>query len=229
MQTTEHPLPLRPVRYISLLALILAAQVLIIWHYVNGPEELAIAAAQEGSLIDLSSAVGYFLGAGLMILLGGLHVIRHHWPLILALALLGMRELDMDKAFSTYGLFKSATLRAADVSLLEKGITLVIIFTIAALAIALLRRYIKSLITSFFRLEAVAFITCFAGGMLVLARTLDGIGRKAASFDIILSEHGEVLTTITEEVLELGVPYTFILAFFAYRNIYLKQSHKRSG
>lgn len=211
MQTTY---PLRPVRYISLLALILAAQAWIVWHYVNGPEELAIAAAQEGSLIDLSSALGYFIGAGLMILLGGLHVIRHHWPLILALALLGMRELDMDKAFSTYGLFKSATFRAADVSLLEKAITLVIIVAVIALAAALLKRYLRTLMASFFRLEAVAFISCFACGMLVLARTLDGIGRKAASFGFVLSEHSEVLTTIAEEVLELGVPYTFYSGFF---------------
>lgn len=222
-------LPLRPLRYISVLALIMTLQVLIIGHYVSGPDHTTQAAAQEGSLIDLSSALGYFIGAGLMLVLGGFHVIRHHWPLIVSLCLLGMRELDLDKAFSTYGLFKSATLKASDVSLLEKSITLAIIIAITSLAILLIKRYWKTLMSSFFRLEAVSFITCFAGGMLVLARALDGISRKAAEFGIIVSEHNEILTTIAEEVLELGAPYTFILAFFAYRRIYQPSNNHRDS
>ncbi|MDO3387398.1 hypothetical protein QWI17_16270 [Gilvimarinus sp. SDUM040013] len=221
MQTSQSIIPLRPLRYISLLAAILLAQLLIISYYVSGPDEIAQAAAQEGNLIDWSSALGYFIGVATMLIFGGYHVIRYHWPLMLSLALLGMRELDLDKKFSTYGLFKSATLKASDVSLLEKGITIVIIAAIASLTILLIKRYWRTLISSFFHLEAVSFITCFAGGMLVLARTLDGISRKAADFGVVVTQHNEILTTIAEEVLELGAPYTFILAFFAYRRIYL--------
>lgn len=212
--------PAQPIRYLVRLALLLAALVAIIIYYIGAGDEAAQAAAQEGGLIDFSSALGYFVCAALMAIVGGRHVLKHHYPLILALTLLGMRELDLDKRLSTFGIFKSQTFRSADVSWLEKGISLAVIIGVLWLLITMIRRYTKPLWFSVWRFEAVSLITGFGCGMLVLARLLDGIARKLATLNITFSEHQEVLTTITEEVLELGVPLCFILAFFAYYRVY---------
>ncbi|UTF61672.1 hypothetical protein [Gilvimarinus sp. DA14] len=213
-------LPAQPLRYLLRLALLLAGLLAIITYYFLAGDEAAQRAAQEGGLIDLSSALGYFICAGLMAIVGGRHVIKHHYPLILSLLLLGMRELDFDKRFSTYGVFKSQTLRSADVSWLEKGLSLAIILAVLWLLVVLIKRYTRPLWSSVWRFEAVSLITGFGCGMLVLARLLDGIARKLSRLNIAFSEHQEILTTITEEVLELGVPLCFILAFFAYYRVY---------
>ncbi|MDO3381024.1 hypothetical protein [Gilvimarinus algae] len=222
MNTTTNALPLRPLRYLLLLAMVIIAIAVTVYYYISAGDVAAMQAAREGGPIDFASAMGYFVCAALMVCLGGSHVVRHHWPLIITVTLLGLREMDFDKRFSTYGLFKSATLRAPDVSILEKGITLLVILAVVALFITLIRRYARTLLGSVLRLEAVSLITGFAGAMLIIARALDGAARKLADFGIHLPHHSEVLTTITEEVIELGVPVTLMLAFLAYRRVYLR-------
>lgn len=210
----------RPLRYFIQLILLLVAMAAIIVYYLYAGDETAQSAAHEGGPIDLSSALGYFLCAALMLWKGGNHVREHHWPLIVGVTLLGLRELDMDKRYSTFGLFKSQTFRSPDVSWLEKGVSVLIVLAVAWLLVLTTKRYIKPLLLGALRFEAVAIIAGVSCGMLFIARLLDGIARKLAVWNISFSEHQEILTTIAEEVLELGAPLGFILAFFAYYRIY---------
>lgn len=209
-----------PLRFFWLQSLLLLALITIIGYYLPLDDELTRQAAQEGSLIDRTSAVGYLVCAGLMLLLGGTHVLKNHYPLIIAVTLLGLRELDFDKRYSTLGLFKSATFRSPDVSLLEKGVTLVVVLLVVWLAITLIVKYLRPLLTRAVQFNMVAISICCAGGLLVVARTLDGIARKLGEFGIDVSAHTEVHTTIIEEVFELGAPYSLIIALFCYLQIY---------
>ncbi|WP_157471752.1 hypothetical protein [Gilvimarinus agarilyticus] len=216
----------RPLRFFWLQSLLLLGLLAIIAYYLQLDDSQTQAAAQEGSLIDRTSALGYLICAGLMLVLGGRDLLKHHYPLMIGVTLLGLRELDFDKRYSTLGLFKSATFRSPDVSLLEKGITLVVVLLVVWLAIALIVKYLRPLLTRAVQFNMVAISICCAGGLLVVARTLDGIARKLGEFGVNVTAHTEVHTTIIEEVFELGAPYSLIIALFCYLQIYRRDAFK---
>jgi hypothetical protein len=219
----------RPLRYFWLQSLLLLSLGAIIAYYLQIDDAITRHAAREGGLIDLTSALGYLICAGLMLVLGGRHVIKHHYPLIISVTLLGLRELDFDKRYSTLGLFKSATFRSPDVSLLEKAITLAIVLLVIWLFITLISKYLKPLLARAVEFNMVALSVACAGGLLVVARTLDGIARKLGDIGISVRMHTEVHTTIIEEVFELGAPYSLTIALFCYLHVYRRESTKRAS
>ncbi|WP_049723500.1 hypothetical protein [Gilvimarinus polysaccharolyticus] len=209
-----------PQRYFWLQSLLLLSLLAIIAYYWQVDDVITEHAAREGGLIDLTSALGYFLCSGLMVVLGGKYMVKHHYPLIISVVLLGLRELDFDKRYSSLGLFKSATFRSQDVSILEKVVTLGIILMVIWLVIILITKYLRPLLARALEFNMLALSIACAGGLLVVARTLDGIARKLATFDINISLHTGIHTTIIEEVFELGAPYSLIIALFCYLHVY---------
>lgn len=209
-----------PLRYFWLQSLLLLSLFTAITYYLLIDDIITMHAAREGGPIDLTSALGYLICAALMIILGGKHLITRHYPLIISVTLLGLRELDFDKRYSTLGLFKSATFRSPEVSLLEKSITLVIVLMIIWLAVILIARYLRPLLVHAMKFNMVALSIACAGGFLVVARTLDGIARKLGDIGVSVSMHTEVHTTIIEEIFELGAPYSLIIALLCYLYVY---------
>src|SRR5690554_5329355 len=215
------PVPaFRPYTFFWLQSFLLLALFSIIAYYLMADQSIAKHATREGGLIDFSSAISYLVCAGLMIVLGGRQFIQRHYALIISVLVLGLRELDFDKRYSTLGLFKTATFRSDEVSLLEKAITLVFVLMVIWLAITLIVKYLVPLIRQALRFNMVALSIACAGGLLVAARTLDGIGRKLASFGVDISSHTEVHTTVIEEVFELGAPLSLLIALFCYLRVY---------
>lgn len=210
----------RPYTFFWLQSFLLLALFSIIAYYLMVDQSIAKHATREGGLIDFSSAISYLVCAGLMIVLGGRQFIQRHYALIISVLVLGLRELDFDKRFSTLGLFKTATFRSAEVSLLEKSITLVIVLMVIWLAVTLIVNYLLPLIKQTFKLNMVALSIGCAGGLLVAARVLDGIGRKLASVGIDIGPHTEIHTTVIEEVFELGAPLSLIVALLCYVWLY---------
>jgi len=74
----------------------------------------------EGGVVESLSALGYFVCAALMLLMGGWHYVKKYHYVFMLVMLFGMRELDFDKRFTTMGIFKSKFYASSDVPMIEK-------------------------------------------------------------------------------------------------------------
>lgn len=156
-------------------------------------------------------SLGLLVGAlGLWFWLAGRHRWRE-WQVPALLVLMLARELDMDKRLTDHGLLKLTTYtREAPMGNKIIG-GIVIAFTLWA-AGRLLRRNLPTWWRRLRMNTADAWLILLAGLSGVLAKTLDGLGRKLADFGIYIPEWINTLAGQSEEVLEAACYYFIVLA-----------------
>ncbi len=170
---------------------------------------------REGGVIESMSAAGYVLAAALLILWIGRSGNRLGWPLAGLLLVMAGRELDLDKRPFTLGLFKSREYISPEVPLAEKLIALAILLGIVLLLVLAARRYGARLLTGLRTGEAPAWYVATGVLLVVLSKSIDGIGRKLAPIGVTVSDSAEQVFSMYEEIAELGIPIAFILAIGA--------------
>ena len=125
------------------------------------------------------------------------------------------RELDLDKAGFTLGLLKARQYTSPLVPGTEKALGLAIVAALVGAVAFLAWRHGADLIRHVRQGSPAARCIGFGAGLLVFAKTIDGLARKLEPFGITLSRaagrHGVVL----EEVCEAWAPLFWILAIAA--------------
>lgn len=166
----------------------------------------------EDGPVEILSAAGYLVCALLMLRLGHLVGIA---PFIVTLAAMGLRELDMDKRPFTEGLLKSRQYIGDTVGLAERLVALAILLVIIGAVVTLIRRHGRSLIAGLARGNGAAMCVAAAIGLVVVSKSIDGLGRKLEPLGVTISEELGMAAGTIEEALELGIPLMLATAILA--------------
>jgi hypothetical protein len=84
----------------------------------------------EGGVVEVASAIGYFLCVLLILYKGKINYLRKHYYFILLFIMSGFREQDFHKRFTTMGILKIKFFISPNVPLTEKliGFLIVLLF-----------------------------------------------------------------------------------------------------
>lgn len=132
----------------------------------------------------------------------GLRRSLSEWQLALALFLMALRELDFDKRFTDEGLLKLRYYTSPDLpSHKLAGIGLMLV--LALMLYRLARRNLRPWLARLRQRDLSAWLVAGAGVAGVVAKSIDGLGRKLAAFGIELPEIVGRRAGRIEELLEL--------------------------
>lgn len=169
----------------------------------------------EGGWVETASWVAYFVAA-FFILLKTLRS-PSRWSMLVCTMLLGMRELDFDKRFTTMGIFKSRFYSSSEVPISEKLIALVITAAIVTALFFLVKDHLKPFIQKVKARSGASCTVLLAGGLLVFAKSIDGLSRKLEPFGIEPSDAVNRIAGSVEECFELtGALLVIVAAVGAY-------------
>lgn len=136
------------------------------------------------------------------------------WAVVVLVAGMAGRELDLDKRLSDPGLLK-ADLYTGDAALWHKGIGFALIALVLAALASLVRRHGRAWARGLRTLRPWAWWTAGAVLLLIVAKSIDGLGRKLAGFGIEAGENLVRHAGLAEEAMELFVPVALVLALAA--------------
>lgn len=206
--TTTFPTNRAAWAVILALLVVFAAQMAVVNALPEATQDILLA---EGGFYETLSVLGYLLCiAALAWILRG--TLRQVWYLPLLLAVMAGRELDLDKALFTRGLFKARQYTGADVPLAERLIAGLILAVILAAIITLIWRHAKPFAAALVRGRAWAGALILGLGFTVAYKLLDGIARKLAPLGVEVSADAERTAFVVEEIGELGIPVMFLAA-----------------
>ena len=193
---------------LAVLIVVFAAQMAVVNALPEATQDILLA---EGGFYESLSVLGYLLCiAALVWRLRG--AIRQVWYLPLILAVMAGRELDLDKALFTRGLFKARQYTGADVPMAERLIAGLILALILAALVTLLWRHARPFAVALVRGQAWAGAVLLGIGFTVAYKLLDGIARKLAPLGVEVSADAERTAYVVEEIGELGIPVMFLAA-----------------
>jgi hypothetical protein len=164
----------------------------------------------EGGWVETASWIAYFVAAFFV----ALQVLRWpvRWSMLVLTLVLGLRELDFDKRFTTMGIFKSRFYPSPDVPLSEKLIALVITACIVVSLFFLIKNHLKPFIERLKRREGPSLCFLFSGGLLVFAKSIDGLSRKLEPIGIVPSDATNRIAASVEESFELAAALLIVVA-----------------
>lgn len=197
-------------KYIPIwLALFVGALAVVIGSEFVSPE-FQSTLLQEGGWIESASWISYFVAAGFILL--QTYRFPNRWCLAVGTMLLGMRELDFDKRFSTMGIFKSRFYGSDEVPLGEKLIAALITAAIVATLFFVVKEHLKPFIKRIRACEGASWSVLIAGGVLVFSKSIDGLSRKLEPFGIEPSAAFERVVESVEECFELSGALLVLIA-----------------
>jgi hypothetical protein len=170
----------------------------------------------EGGPIQVFSAAGYLVVAATLIHEFSYEQLRERWYFVLIPIAMCLREMDFHAHFTTMSITKIKFYLSGDVPLIEKLFGVAVFAVLGVAFVLMIRRHGKAFIRGLRSLDATA-VAIFAAAMsVVLSKILDGAVNKLASFGYVGSSGLDLLTTVPEEVLELGIPVFLAIAAFSY-------------
>lgn len=183
----------------------------------------------EGGIVETASALGYFVSAAYIVYRGGWSFLSK-WPYFpLLIILFGFRELDFDKAFTTMGIFKSRFYLSPEVPFFEKCLGGFFILLLLWILWSLIRNHLAGLIAGLKRFSVESVGAALAIGLIVVAKSIDGLPRKLESIGIAGGEAMAYHFGVLEEVMELGIPIAIFLSFHAWFNKPLSSNEGTTG
>gem|GEM_PF-2778102 len=124
------------------------------------------------------------------------------WHQITLIAAAGLRELDWDKAFTDSGVL-SLRLYSGDAPLMQKLAGLLVLAVLVTAGLRLLRRDFRPWVQALRSKQVAAWLLAGCLALHVIAKTLDGLGRKLAPWGIDLAAWTNTVAGRAEEALEL--------------------------
>ena len=167
----------------------------------NLSPELRNTILKEGGWVETASWISYFVAAAFVLIRMLSQPTR--WSMLICTMLLGMRELDFDKRFTTMGIFKSRFYGSEDVPLGEKLIAALITAAIVVTLIFLVKEHLLPSIKRLGKREGATWSVFLAGGLMVFAKSIDGLSRKLEPFGIEPSDATNRIVGSVEECFEL--------------------------
>ncbi|WP_292041304.1 MULTISPECIES: hypothetical protein [unclassified Brevundimonas] len=192
----------------ALAVIIVCLAVALAFSLSLGPRALQL--TQEGGPIEIATVVLYaaVLIAGLALWRRGIQAAT---LVSLAALLMGLREMDAHKAFTTYGVFKTRLYVSPDVPLLEKvlagGAVLVLIILVGLAARSAWRSMRGRGSPAVLTLGALVAFGIFL-------KEMDGFPRKLADVGLMLEPAVLAVSKAVEETGELGLPVLLGLALW---------------
>lgn len=174
--------------------------------------ETKAAVFEEMGLVENMSAAGYFIGFVLLLVFMILKKNPTAWSLAVAMLCLCFRELDFHKHFTTMSILKSRFLTSPEVPADERFVGILVIIMLLVCVFFVLKNYLKPFLLGLRKRTPVAFSVFFAGGCLVVSKSLDGIARKLEPLGIMTTEGVKDFCSVLEESLETAAPYLLVLA-----------------
>lgn len=204
----------------SVVALVLLTCFLFGLSFYLEPQTRALLMKENGVIENLT-VVGYLLCVFTMLLKGGAAYLKKYWYFATVLLAFAARELDFDKRFTNFGVLKSKFLVHPDVSWWGKVIAMAIVLFILLALITIVRRHGRTFLAEVFDFDwsVKTWSIGFAGGFLVLSKSIDGLGRKLSDWGISqISDQADLIASMAEESMEFTVPFFFLLTILYYFN-----------
>jgi len=170
----------------------------------------------EGGLVETVSAAGYFVCVAVLLFRGGMTLAIQRFYIPVLVLFLGLRELDFDKRFTTMGIFKSRFFSSDTVPLAEKLIGAAVIVFLLYCLYRLLRGHLGELLRATRDVTAGSVGIWLAAGLLVFAKSIDGLDRKLKGFGLQISPEFTAHSAALEEILEMGIPLILLFASLAW-------------
>jgi hypothetical protein len=127
-----------------------------------------------------------------------------------------LRELDFNERFTTMSIFKSKFFISKDVPLIEKAIGAMVILFLLYVSISILYRHSRDFFIGLKKRSVVSFGTLLTITLLVLSKSIDGLGRKLQGFGFAVSGQMSMHAEALEEILEFGIPIVILLTLHAH-------------
>ncbi|MCM2680081.1 hypothetical protein [Echinimonas agarilytica] len=200
--------------YLTIIGLVVLALFVFILSISVTPETRD-SFMKEGGPVESLSALGYLIAVAVMFFKGGKEYLTKYWYFAVMFLSFAARELDFDKRFTNFGVLKSKFFAHPDVSWWGKVIAAIILLVVLSAIITIVRRHGRKFIAEVFRFQwsPLVWSIGFAGGFLVVSKSLDGLARKLSGWGIAeLSKETDKIASMAEEAMELAVPYLFIVA-----------------
>ncbi|RMC30268.1 hypothetical protein C9E82_18165 [Paracoccus siganidrum] len=124
------------------------------------------------------------------------------WHLLVFVTAAGLRELDWDKAFTDSGIL-SLRLYSGTAPWVQKIAGALVLTLLICAGLRLLRRDLVPWLQGLRRRQDWAWVLAVALALYVIAKSLDGLGRKLAPWGIELSDWASRSAGRSEEVMEL--------------------------
>jgi hypothetical protein len=180
----------------------------------------------EDGIVEWMSAAGYILCAFYFVYRGGARALKQYPYIVLTFILLFLRELDFHNRFTTMSILKTKFFVSGEVSIPEKVAGTLAIALLVYVAVMLLVRHLKSFWIALRKRSPTAFAALLAFLLMGASKSLDGIGKKLGALGISMTERSNIVTEVTEEIMELGIPMALLIALHAH---YRKSREEETG
>jgi hypothetical protein len=187
--------------YLIIYGILLAITVGLIVVSGLADEETARTLLAEGGPVETASVVAY-VGAAVMMLIQALKGKPARWCLMVLTLCLAFRELDFDKRFTVIGIFKGRFYFSPDVPVHQKLIAALVTAGILTALYFLIRQHLKAFTQDVLERKGSPLSVFFAGGLMVFAKSIDGLSRKLEPFGIEPTEAVNHFAGSVEEIFE---------------------------
>lgn len=170
----------------------------------------------EGGIVEIASALGYFLCAAQILYKGKINYFREYYYFWVLIIMFGLRELDFHKRFTTMGILKIKFFISTEVPFIEKLIGFLIVLLLLHATITMYKKHFRQFIEGLKNHSTIHFGILIALLLLGVSKTLDGISRKLGSIGKEIGIQVYQHLAAFEEVLELGIPIILIIIFHTY-------------
>lgn len=166
---------------------------------------------KEGGAVELATVVTLLLVTGLFVVHLPRLAFGPQWHVPVLTALFAMRELDFDKRFTENGILKLRTY-TGDAPLLLKLVGAGVIALALVCLYRLVARNRRDFVAALRAGHRWAILITVGTVVAIVAKGIDGLGRKLAPFGIEVSEAQGMLAGAVEESLEFSFAVALLLS-----------------
>ncbi|SFA56585.1 hypothetical protein SAMN04487972_11556 [Paracoccus halophilus] len=166
---------------------------------------------KEGHSIEVMSYLLLLFAALAWLALGMAKSVRGQWHIPMILTLMALREMDFDKRFTTEGVLQ-LRLYSGGAPLWEKAIGLAVVLLIVICGLRLMFLNLPLWWRGLREGAVPSWLVGIGAVLLVVSKSLDGLGRKLAPLGIELEQWQGTLAGRLEEILELGMAILLVQA-----------------
>lgn len=166
---------------------------------------------REDRAIESLSALWLMVAAGAWVLLGADDRGGRQWHVPVLLAMMGLRELDFDKRFLSEGILQ-LRLYSGPSPLWEKALGLAVIALVLVCLWRLARISLPRWLAGMRQNAAPSLLAAGAVATLIVAKTIDGLGRKLEPFGVTLDAQLVQRLGRIEEMMEFGAAVLLVQA-----------------
>ncbi|MBI3307777.1 MAG: hypothetical protein HYZ79_00205 [Candidatus Melainabacteria bacterium] len=210
-------------KYYLLSASILFSLLILVIFLFLLPEAKVMGIVAEGGILEICSVISYFLGGIIAFYLSKRGVIKDRYLMSFLLIILGLRELDFHKAFTTMSISSTRYYLSPKVPVLEKLIVAPIVLFILIAIFFFLKKYTLAYIKNLINKTPLAIIIFPSFLLFMCSKLADSSLSMFRDASIAITPMMEKTAFIIEESFELGIPVFFIVGL-----LYLLETKRTS-